>query len=97
MESNFSVYSYYLVIIVAIAVINDGILALLSFGSAASRTIFRMGVDRSFPAFFAKKFKDQPIAGNVTISIVLLIVPLVMISRLPNETTFIILGTIASL
>ncbi len=97
LESNFSVYSYYLIIVVAIAVINDGILALLSFGSAASRTIFRMGVDRSFPAFFAKKFRDQPIAGNVTISIVLLIVPLIMITRLPNETTFIILGTIASL
>ncbi|MGC8515600.1 MAG: APC family permease, partial [Thermoplasmata archaeon] len=97
LENHFSVYSYYIIIVVAIASINDGILALLSFGSAASRTIFRMGVDRSFPSFFAKKIRDQPIAGNITISLVLFIIPLIMITRLPNETAFIILGTIASL
>ena len=97
LENHFSVYSYYIVIVVAIASINDGILALLSFGSAASRTIFRMGVDRSFPAFFAKKIRDQPIAGNITISLVLFFIPLIMITRFPNETAFIILGTIASL
>lgn len=97
LEDHFSIYSYYIIIVVAIATINDGILALLSFGSAASRTIFRMGVDRSFPSFFAKKIRDQPVAGNITISIVLFIIPLVMITRLPNETSFIILGTIASL
>ena len=97
LENHFSVYSYYLVLIVAVACINDGILALLSFGSAASRTIFRMGVDRSFPSFFAKKFRDQPIAGNITTSLVLLIIPLIMITKLPDETAFIILGTIASM
>jgi|YelNatPaOPRAMG01_1025707.scaffolds.fasta_scaffold01589_14 amino acid transporter len=97
LENHFSVYSYYIIIVVAIASINDGILALLSFGSAASRTIFRMGVDRSFPSIFAKKIRDQPIAGNITVSLVLFFIPLVMISRLPNETAFIILGTIASL
>ncbi len=97
LENHFSVYSYYIIIVVAIASINDGILALLSFGSAASRTIFRMGVDRSFPAFFAKKIRDQPIAGNITISLVLFFIPLIMITRFPNETAFIILGTIASL
>ena len=97
LENHFSVYSYYIVIVVAIASINDGILALLSFGSAASRTIFRMGVDRSFPAFFAKKIRDQPIAGNITVSLILFFIPLIMITRFPNETAFIILGTIASL
>ncbi len=97
LENHFSVYSYYIIIVVAIASINDGILALLSFGSAASRTIFRMGVDRSFPAFFAKKIRDQPIAGNITVSLVLFFIPLIMITRFPNETAFIILGTIASL
>ena len=97
LENHFSVYSYYIIIVVAIASINDGILALLSFGSAASRTIFRMGVDRSFPAFFAKKIRDQPIAGNITISLILFFIPLIMITRFPNETAFIILGTIASL
>ncbi len=97
LENHFSVYSYYIIIVVAIASINDGILALLSFGSAASRTIFRMGVDRSFPAFFAKKIRDQPIAGNITVSLILFFIPLIMITRFPNETAFIILGTIASL
>ena len=97
LENHFSIYSYYIVIVVAIASINDGILALLSFGSAASRTIFRMGVDRSFPAFFAKKIRDQPIAGNITVSLILFFIPLIMITRFPNETAFIILGTIASL
>lgn len=97
LENHFSVYSYYIIIVVAIASINDGILALLSFGSAASRTIFRMGVDRSFPAYFAKKIRDQPIAGNITVSLILFFIPLIMITRFPNETAFIILGTIASL
>ena len=94
---HFSVYSRYIIYAVSIAAINDGILAILSFGSAASRTIFRMGFDRTFPAFFARKLKEQPINANLTVSAVIIVIPSIMLVFLPAYATFIILGTIASL
>ncbi len=94
---HFSVYSRYIIYAVSIAAINDGILAILSFGSAASRTIFRMGFDRTFPAFFARKLKEQPINANLTVSAVIIVIPSIMLGFLPAYATFIILGTIASL
>ena len=97
LSAHFSVYSRYIIYAVSIAAINDGILAILSFGSAASRTIFRMGFDRTFPAFFARKLKEQPINANLTASVVIIVIPSIMLAFLPAYATFIILGTIASL
>ncbi|MHB8372933.1 MAG: amino acid permease [Thermoplasmataceae archaeon] len=94
---DFSSYGPYLLIAIVLASINDGILALLSFGSAASRTIFRMGLDRSFPSFFSLKKKDNPIVASATVASIILIVPILMIHYVPAETAFIIVGTIASL
>ncbi|MCL4356859.1 MAG: amino acid permease [Candidatus Thermoplasmatota archaeon] len=93
----FSVYSRYLAFGITIAAINDGILAILSFGAAASRTMFRMGYDRAFPTIFAKKLKNQPIVSNVAVSLVITVFPLIMFLYLPISSSFIILGTIASL
>ena len=97
LSAHFSVYSRYIIYVVSIAAINDGILAILSFGSAASRTIFRMGFDRTFPAFFSRKLKEQPINANLTVSVVIIVIPSIMLAFLPAYATFIILGTIASL
>ncbi len=97
LSGHFSQYSKYIIYAVSIAAINDGILAILSFGSAASRTVFRMGVDRTFPTFFAKKLKEQPINANLTVSILIIVVPSIMLAFLPAYSSFIILGTIASL
>ena len=97
LSAHFSVYSRYIIYAVSIAAINDGLLAILSFGSAASRTIFRMGFDRTFPVFFARKLKEQPVNANLTVSVVIIGIPSIMLAFLPAYATFIILGTIASL
>ena len=97
LSRHFSVYSRYIIYAVSIAAINDGMLAILSFCSAASRTIFRMGFDRTFPTFFARKLKEQPISANLTVSAVIIVIPSIMLAFLPAYATFIILGTIASL
>ncbi len=97
LSGHFSFYSKYIIFAVAIAAINDGILAILSFGSAASRTIFRMGYDRTFPTLFAKKVRGQPINANLAVSISIIIIPSILLYFLPSFTAFIILGTIASL
>ena len=94
---DFSAYGGYLTIAVTVAALNDGILAILSFGAAASRTMFRMGYDRSFPSIFATKIRNQPIVANIAVSVIILSVPLVLILNLPLTVSFIILGTIASL
>ncbi|OWP55941.1 MAG: amino acid permease [Thermoplasmatales archaeon B_DKE] len=97
LSGHFSYFSRYVIFAVSIAAINDGILAILSFGSAASRTIFRMGYDRTFPSVFAGKMRGQPINANVTVSILIILIPFIMLHFLPAYSTFIILGTIASL
>ena len=97
LSHNFSAYGRYLVFAVVAAAISDGVLAILSFGLAASRTIFKMGVDRSFPSGFSRKIRNQPIVANLTVAILMLVVPVVIIGHFPPEFAFIILGTIASL
>ena len=76
--NNFGKYGIYLYYAVAIATINDAILAILSFGSAASRTFFRMGFDRSFPPIFAKKVKDNPIVATGAVSAIMVVLPLLI-------------------
>ncbi|MCL4311193.1 MAG: amino acid permease [Candidatus Thermoplasmatota archaeon] len=95
--NNFGKYGIYLYYAVAIATINDAILALLSFGSAASRTFFRMGFDRSFPPIFAKKVKDNPIVATGAVSAIMVVLPLLIMHYISVETAFIFLGTIAAL
>ena len=95
--NNFGKYGIYLYYAVAIATINDAILAILSFGSAASRTFFRMGFDRSFPPIFAKKVKDNPIVATGAVSAIMVVLPLLIMHYISVETAFIFLGTIAAL
>ena len=97
LSNHFSNYSGYIVFAVSIAAINDGVLAILSFGSAASRTIFRMGYDSTFPELFAKKFRGQPINANMAVSLAIIFIPIALLYFLPVYATFIILGTIASI
>ncbi len=97
LSNQFSVFSRYIVFVVSIAAINDGILAILSFGSAASRTMFRMGYDRTFPSIFSRKRKDQPIFSNIVVALTIIIFPLVFLDFVPVSSAFVILGTIASL
>ncbi|MEM0139073.1 MAG: amino acid permease [Ferroplasma sp.] len=96
-RNNFGAYGIYLYYAVAIATINDSILAMLSFGSAASRTFFRMGYDRSFPSIFAKKVKDNPIFATAFVSAILVALPLFVMHYISVETAFIFLGTISAL
>lgn len=92
---NYGIYFYYAV---AIATINDAILAFLSFGSAASRTIFRMGIDRSFPSFFGKKdHRDMPLIAILFTCLAMVLLPLIILNYVSAETGFIILGTISAL
>ena len=98
LKNDFSSYGIYFYYAVAIATINDAILAFLSFGSAASRTIFRMGVDRSFPSVFGRKDRrDSPLVAILFPSLVMVLLPLIMLRSISAETGFIILGTISSL
>lgn len=94
---DFGKYGIYLYYAVAIATVNDAILAFLSFGSAASRTLFRMGYDRTIPSIFSKNVKNNPIVSVITVSIVMMIIPALMFRYMSPEIVFIFLGTVASL
>ena len=82
---------------VAIATINDAILAMLSFGSAASRTLFRMGYDRTILPIFGRKVGDRPLMATIFTSALMIFISLLMLLSVGSETSFVILGTIASL
>lgn len=82
---------------VAIATIDDSILAILSFGTAAIRTLFRMSYDRTLPSVFAHKVKEKPMFATLFISGILVILPLIILNYISAETAFIILGTISAL
>ncbi|AAT43854.1 amino acid permease [Picrophilus oshimae] len=97
LKNNFSRYGYIFYYGAAIATINDGILALLSFGAATSRTLFRMGYDKSFPSFFSFRIKDNPVIATAFTSIIFILIPLAMFHFISAEITFIVLGTISSL
>ena len=98
LRNDFRGYGIYFYYAVAIATINDAILAFLSFGSAASRTIFRMGVDGSFPRLFGKKDRrNTPLIAIIFTSLVMIMLPLIILGYVSSETGFIILGTISAL
>ncbi len=96
-QSDFGGFSIYFYYAAAIATINDAILAILSFGSAASRTFFRMGYDRTFPSIFAKNIKNNPIVSSITVSLIMVLLPLLILHYISTETAFIFLGTISAL
>lgn len=87
----------YFIVAMAIGAINDGILAILSFASAASRTIFRMGFDHTLPSIFAYKRRDQPLISNLAVSGCMIVIPTIMIFYFKPEVAFVILGTISVL
>ena len=87
----------YFIVAMAIGAINDGILAILSFASAASRTIFRMGFDHTLPSIFAYKRRDQPLISNLAVSGCMVVIPTIMIFYFKPEVAFVILGTISVL
>ncbi|MCL4341137.1 MAG: amino acid permease [Candidatus Thermoplasmatota archaeon] len=98
LRDDFEGYGRYIFYVVAIATVNDAILAILAFGSAASRTIFRMGLDRSFPTIFAKKDRrNSPIVAVLFTSGLMVLLPLVFLQISSAEVIFIVLGTISSL
>lgn len=98
LRNNFSKYGIYLYYAVAIATVNDAVLALLSFGSAASRTIFRMGFDRSFPGIFARRDKKgNPIVAVLITSLILVLLPILFLKISSAELAFIVLGTVSAL
>ncbi len=97
LQKDFGSLSPYFYYAAAIATINDGILAILSFGAAASRTFFRMGYDRSLPSIFGKKIKDNPFYATLFVSLIMIFLPLLMLHYISTETAFILLGTIAAL
>ncbi|MCL5989758.1 MAG: amino acid permease [Candidatus Thermoplasmatota archaeon] len=97
LKNNFGEFGIYLYYAAAIATVNDGILAVLSFGSAASRTIFRMGYDRTFPHVFSFNWKDRPIVATTFIGFVMVALPLFMLKYMDAETMFIFLGTVSAL
>ena len=65
----FGGFGKYFVFILAVAAINDGVLAVLSLSAAASRTIFKMGLDQALPGFFSKQRSGQPIVANLSAGI----------------------------
>lgn len=97
LKHNFGSFGIYLYYAAAIATINDGILAVLSFGSAASRTIFRMGFDRTFPHVFSFKKGERPIVATVFVSVIMIAIPLFTLKYISAETMFIFFGTVSSL
>ncbi len=98
LKNDFGKSGIYLYYAIGLASINDAILAILSFGSAASRTIFRMGVDRSFPGFFSRKDKrGNPLVAIIFTCIIMLVIPILFLLYSTPETAFIVLGTISSL
>ncbi|MHB1440033.1 MAG: amino acid permease [Cuniculiplasma sp.] len=97
LKNDFGGLSTFFYFAVAIATINDSILAILSFGSAATRTLFRMGYDRTLPGVFGKKFKDKPLVATLFVSAIMIIIPVLLMGNISTETAFIILGTISAM
>lgn len=89
----FGGFGKYFILILAIAAINDGVLAVLSLSAAASRTIFKMGLDRALPAFFSKQRNGQPIVANLSAGISSLLISTLLLIPFQPSVAFIALGT----
>ncbi|MDG6907922.1 MAG: amino acid permease [Nitrososphaerota archaeon] len=93
----FGSFGKYFVLILAIGAINDGVLAILSFSAAASRTIFRMGLDQALPGVFSKQRNGQPVVANLFAGLGGVLISTLMVVQFQPSTAFIALGTVAVL
>ena len=84
----FGGFGKYFVLILAVAAINDGVLAVLSLSAAASRTIFKMSLDQALPSFFSKQRSGQPIVANLSAGIASLLISTLIIDTIPTLCCF---------
>jgi amino acid transporter len=89
----FGSFGKYFVLILAIAAINDGVLAVLSLSAAASRTIFKMSSDRALPSIFSKQRRGQPILANLSAGIASLLISTLLLIPFQPSVAFVALGT----
>ena len=89
----FGNFGQYFVIILAVAAINDGVLAVLSLSAAASRTIFKMSLDQALPGFFSKQRSGQPIVANLSAGIAAILISTLLLIPFQPSLVFIALGT----
>jgi amino acid transporter len=89
----FGSFGKYFVIILAVAAINDGILAVLSLSAAASRTILKMSLDKALPSFFSLQHRGQPIMANLSAGIAALLISTLLLIPFQPSVVFIALGT----
>jgi amino acid transporter/CBS domain-containing protein len=85
----------YLMLILAFGAINDGVLAVLSFSAAASRTVFKMGSDGVFPSIFSRQKNRQPIFANLGAGVSIILVSTLVLIPFQPATSFIALGTVS--
>lgn len=86
----------YAVFLLLFAAINDGILASLSFMTAASRTIFAMATHGFMPRVFSKIEGNRPLNAVLFTSVVFAFISLTLIKFQPY-TEFYVLGAVAGL
>ncbi len=89
----FGSFGKYFVFILAVAAINDGVLAVLSLSAAASRTIFKMSSDHALPAFFSKQRGGQPIVANLSAGMASLLISTLLLIPFQPSVAFVALGT----
>jgi predicted transcriptional regulator len=89
----FGGFGKYFVLILAVAAINDGVLAVLSLSAAASRTIFKMSLDKALPGFFSKQRSGQPIVANLSAGIACILISTLLLIPFQPSVVFIALGT----
>jgi len=89
----FGGFGKYFVLILAVAAINDGVLAVLSLSAAASRTIFKMSLDHALPSFFSKQHNGQPITANFSAGMASLLISTLLLIPFQPSVAFIALGT----
>jgi amino acid transporter/predicted transcriptional regulator len=89
----FGGFGKYFVLILVVAAINDGVLAMLSLSAAASRTIFKMSLDQALPGFFSKQRRGQPIVANLSAGIAAILISTLLLIPFQPSVVFIALGT----
>ena len=89
----FGGFGKYFVLILAAAAINDGVLAVLSLSAAASRTMFKMSLDKALPGFFSRQRSGQPIVANLSAGIACILISTLLLIPFQPSVVFIALGT----
>ncbi len=93
----FGVYGKYFVLAFAVGAVSDGILAILSFDAAASRTLFKMSVDGTVPSFLSLKRNGRPVVSDIVSGLAAISIPLLMLSLFSPSSSFIALGLVSAL